>query len=144
MIKKYILLLLIITLSPVAFAAPSGTIEQGKYLVHYSVFNSKFIPADIAKLHQLPREKNVALINISVHLKDSNQSVSASVNGTVKNLIQQQSKLVFKEIKEQNHQYYLARIKHTNEEVMHFKISVSPNADSIEIPIKFSQKLHSE
>ena len=127
-----------------AYAQPTATIESNTYKINYSVFNSLFVPEDIARIHQLPRAKNRALVNISVHDRDTNASLPAQVRGSAKNLMQQLRQLEFQEMKEQDYQYYLANVRHTNEETMHFDIEVKPMGSDKWIPIKFPQKLYIE
>ena len=100
-----------------------STQEFDNYLVHYSVFNSAFIPADIAKLHNLVRAKDQALVNISVQDKHSGESIAAQVEGTARNLMQQQKTLTFVTLQEPGASYAIAALRHSNEEVFHFDIS---------------------
>ena len=116
--------------------------DLGDHTVNYTVFNSQFIPADIAAIHQLVRAKDRALINVSVINKQTGKTVSAKVSGVAKNLIQQSKSLTFKTIKEPDAEYYIAPVRHTNEEIFHFILSVTLNGTTH--PIKFTRKLYVE
>ncbi|GAA6151685.1 DUF4426 domain-containing protein [Pseudoteredinibacter isoporae] len=118
--------------------------EFGEYKVFFSVFNSSFIPPDIAKAYDLVRGANRALVNIAV-LKNGNiRGGSAQVTGEFKNLIQQTRQLVFKEIKEQNAVYYLAPLRFDNEEVLHFHITVTPEGSEKSHSFRFHRKMNTD
>lgn len=118
--------------------------EFEKYRVHYSVFNSEFIPANIASIHNLVRAKDQALINIAVEDKATKKTVKAKISGVAKNLIQQTKTLDFKAIEEPDAYYSLAPIRHTNEEIFHFTIQVLPEGESQALEVKFTRKLYTE
>lgn len=115
-----------------------------QYTVHYSVFNSQFIPADIAKIHGLVRANNQVLINVAVEDRSTGQTVKARITGTAKNLIQQSKNLDFKAIEEPNAFYAIAALRHTNEEVFHFYVDVLPEGESQTLSVKFTRKLYIE
>lgn len=124
--------------------SPTQHSERG-YTVHYSVFNSHFIPADIARAYQLIRGKNHVLVNVVLTQtgKESQTfGLAAKVSGAAKNLMQQRQPLKFQTINEENTTYFLAPLRITNEEVFHFEIQVTPPDNSKPITIKFSKKLY--
>lgn len=115
------------------------------YTVHFSVFNSAFVPADVASIYKISRAKNQVLINISVtQAKGESQTLglNAKVTGTAKNLIQQMQVLDFQTINEGQATYFIAPLKHTNEEVFNFDISVIPEGAEQPLNIKFSRTLY--
>jgi len=79
-----------LALSTVSLAQETNNYVQdsftdiGDHTVNYTVFNSLFVPANIAGIH----------------------------TGTAKNLIQQSKALAFKTIKEPDAQYYIAPLRH--------------------------------
>ncbi|MGF1727837.1 DUF4426 domain-containing protein [Photobacterium nomapromontoriensis] len=107
--------------------------EQFKHIgdleVHYSSFPSTFLTPDIANNYNIQRSRYSAVINITV--LDSSQpgkpSVSAVLTGKAKNLIGHTKTLSFREIHEGKAIYYIAEIKHANEEQFNFLIDVSHN-----------------
>jgi len=118
--------------------------------IHYSVFNSTQIQADIAKLNQLKRSSNTVLINIAIVDNDAPHSggKAAKISGYAANLMQQRRSLEFKEIRENGVVYYLASLRFTNEEFIHFTIEVEPLFDNKKAgankthTIKFTKKLY--
>ena len=125
-----------------------STVEKfGDYTVHYNVFNSTTIPAKVAEAYKLVRGEDHALVNISL-TKTENGSTSlglpAVVKGASKNLMQQQQPLKFIEIKEGDATYYLAPFVFTNEEILHFDIQVSADANAKPMSFTFSRTLYTE
>lgn len=129
---------------------PSFASEQdstkvfGPYTVHYSTFNSLFVPADIAKIHQLVRAKDQTLINIAVQKTADGSPVAARVTGTAKNLLQQQKTIDFKTIQEQDTVYYIGALRHTNEEMFHLDFVVLPEEETQPLTFRLSRKLYTE
>src|SRR5690606_35804015 len=111
------------------------------YTVHYSTFNSLFVPADIAAAHKLVRAKDQTLINIAVQRKADGQSVSANVSGTAKNLLQQLKNIDFKTIEEPGAVYYIGALRHTNEEVFHLDLKIVPQGETRPLEFRLSRKL---
>ena len=116
----------------------------GLYTVHYSTFNSLFVPADIAKIHQLIRAKDQTLINIAVQKTTDRSPVAAQVSGTAKNLLQQQKNIEFKTIQEQDTVYYIGALRHTNEEIFHLDFTVVPEGETQPLTFRISRKLYTE
>lgn len=123
---------------------PEGTHEFADYNVHYSTFNSLFVPADIAKVHGLVRAKDQSFINISVQKKSDAQSVMADVSGTAKNLMQQVKTIKFKTIDEPGAVYYIGTLRHTNEEILHLDFAVTPEGESVPLTFRLTRKLYTE
>lgn len=117
----------------------------GDYTVHYTVFNSAFIPADVAGVYQLNRAKNRVLVNISVTRQTEaghSLGLPATVTGTATNLMQQQRSLNFRTIDEGEATYYLADLRHTNEEVVNFVVQVQPDGQDQAFTLRFTRTLH--
>lgn len=125
----------------------STTEKFGDYTVHYNVFNSTDIPAKVAEAYKLVRGKDRALVNISL-TKTENGSTSlglpAAVSGASKNLMQQKQTLKFIEIEEGDATYYLAPFVFNNEEVLHFDIQVSTDANAKPMTFTFNRTLYTE
>lgn len=125
----------------------STTQKFGDYTVHYNVFNSTSIPANVAETYKLVRGEDRALVNISL-TKTADGSTSlglpAVVSGVSKNLMQQQQPLKFIEIKEGDATYYLAPFVFTNEEILHFDIQVNADTNAKPMSFTFSRTLYTE
>lgn len=141
-------LLLCVALSPAHAQQRDKPFEVfGDYQIFFSVFNSSFIKPDIARLYNLSRGKDRALINIAVtrtHNGKQSLGLPAQVAGTATNLMQQQKSLTFVEVREQDTVYYLAPLRFTNEEVMNFAIQVQPDSSQPPYTLKFTKTLYVE
>lgn len=116
----------------------------GRYTVHYSTFNSLFVPADIAKIHKLVRAKDQTLINISVQKNADGKPVPAKVTGTAENLLQQLKTIDFKTIEEPGAVYYIGALRHTNEEIFHLDFAIVPEGENTPLEFRLSRKLYTE
>lgn len=133
-------------ISALAFAQ-TGVEDFGVYRVHYSVFNSTQITPEIASQYGLQRANDRALVNISVNRADGDATSlgqPAQVSGTATNLVQQQQQLDFQEIDEGRAHYYLAQVRHLNEEIYNFRITITPKGSDTPLELRFSQKLYTE
>lgn len=125
----------------------STTEKFGDYTVHYNVFNSTSIPAKVAETYKLVRGKDRALVNISLTKTESGSTslgLPAVVSGASKNLMQQKQALKFIEINEGDATYYLAPFVFNNEEVLHFDIQVSTDANAKPMKFTFNRTLYTE
>jgi hypothetical protein len=119
----------------------------GAYTVHYNVFNSKNIPAEVSKIYNLNRGKDIAYINISL-TKTENGATSLGLPAKVSikaiNLMQQTKVIDAQEIKEPEATYYLASFRHTNEEDFRFEVSVTPVGETKPLQVAFTRRLFTE
>ncbi len=116
--------------------------EIDGYVIRHVLFNSTFVLPEVAKQYKLKRSNYESLLNISVNKKGVHGGLPVKLQGTAKNLMQQLKTLEFKEISEKDTVYYLAPVRVSGEELMHFDITVQVNGQSL--PLKFSQKVYSD
>ena len=109
----------------------------GELDVHYIAFNSSFLQPDIAAATGLTRSKSQGVVNVSV-LK-AGKPLSASVEGTVKNLLGQSYPLKFKQVDEGTAIYYLAQFPFDSREVLRFTINVKAS-EGVAHSFDFSQE----
>lgn len=150
-IRAFILLLCLSAVSSQAQINQPKPVETsqtfGEYTVHFSVFNSTFISPEVAKIYGLTRASNQSLVNISLtRTSDGKTSLGlpAEVSGTATNLIQQQRTLKFQTVSEGDATYYLAPVRHTNEEVINFIVQVKAESASAPLTVRFTRTLHEE
>lgn len=146
-LKAYKLIsILFLILGATAVMAQEG--EEFKrfanHTIYYTVFNSTFIPADIAKTYSIKRSKYESLINVVVSKNDKHGGIPVAISGTVTNLMQQQKQLGFKTIEEENTVYYIAPVRIGGEEVMHFDITARIDGEPQPLKLKFTKKLYTE
>lgn len=125
-------------------SATESSREVGPYTVHFTVFPSTFVPAEIASRHGLTRAGNRSLINIAVADRATGKPVKAAVTGTAKNLMQQQKPLEFLAIDESDAHYAIASLRHSQEELFHFALNIAPEGGAQGFPFEFSRILYLE
>lgn len=119
----------------------------GDYTIHFNVFNSTDIPAEVARQFKLVRGKDRALVNISL-VKTENDITSlglpAQVSGVTRNLMQQQQDLKFVEVKEGDVTYYLAPFVFNNEDLLYFDVQVKASPDAAPMKVQFNRTLYKD
>ncbi len=141
------IMLLITLLSPTSHADVERTYVDRGYKVIYSVFNSKFLTPEISAQYGLKRNDDLTLLNVVV-TKDGKEvetlGLPATLEGSARNLLQQKQQLEFLTIKEGDTVYYIAPVKHHNQEVFNFNLKVTPEGETKPLKILFSKKLYSD
>ncbi|MFK4752318.1 MULTISPECIES: DUF4426 domain-containing protein [Oceanospirillaceae] len=120
----------------------------GDYEVHYIGLTSSFLSPDVASAYGIERSRKLGFLSISV-LNNPNDDVlplpvTATIHGTIKNLIGQESELEFKEIKETNAVYYIATFRFDEEETYRIRLDVAPDGSDKHFDVRFSQRFYEE
>lgn len=118
--------------------------ELGEYTLYYTLFNSTFVPADIARAYKLKRSKYEWLLNVVVSKNGEHGGVPVKLSGHNKNLMAQQKLLRFNEIKETGTVYYLAPVRVSGEDVLHFELNVVLPNQTEPHTVKFTDKVISD
>jgi len=118
--------------------------EAGGYTIHHVVFNSTFVLPEVAEIYQIKRSKYESMLNVSVNHNGEAGGIPATITGTVTNLMQQQKQLKFKEIREDKATYYLVPIRVANEELLRFKLQVTPEGSRKTFAISFKQTVYAD
>ena len=95
----------------------------GDWRVHYIAFNASVLSAEIAERYDIVRGSNKGLVNITA-IGPSGKGEKVSVKGRFKNLLDQTTKLDFREIDDKGTVYYLAAFDFENAENLRFEITV--------------------
>ena len=138
--------LMAISCSSSLFAEGETSVRKGRYEVLYSVFNTTFLEPETAKAIGVKRAKNLALINISLreYMADGTSVPigAKKINATWFNLLHK-NKMVFKEVKEPDAIYYLAKFKISNDnEKIIIEADVTPEGSSEAIKVKFQHHFY--
>lgn len=104
-------------------AAAEQFAAVGEVEVHYVVVNTLFLEPDIAARYGLVRGADRAILNVSVIGPDGTPR-DASVEGTVRNLLEQEATLAFQRIDEGEAIYFIAPLKVTDQDVLRFDVAV--------------------
>lgn len=116
--------------------------QLGDWDIHYIAFNSTFLTPQIARATNLSRNKNNAIINISVLDSQTQQAQHVQIGGVVRNLLGQQRNLTFREIKDGDAIYYIAVMPFQNEEQYRFSLDIRQGSKRQQL--NFEQKLYTE
>ena len=117
----------------------------GDYELHYIVIPTTTLQPSIAARYGIPRGKGKALCNLSV-IDANGEGVPAVLEGSTQNLLGQRQDLSFREVVDGDAIYYLAVIRHANEEV--HRININARVQSINgvklasTDLKITQKLY--
>lgn len=122
--------------------APNNATEVDGYIVRHSVFNSTFLPPEVAKQYGIKRSAYESIINVSVDKQGEFGGMPVELSGTSTNLMQQQKVLDFQTIDEGNAIYYIAPIRIAGEETLHFKLNIGIGEQTLEV--KFVQKIYAD
>ena len=122
-------------------ANPNMT-EIGTWQIHHIAFPSTFIQPETAKAIGLDRRGNYGLLNISIlDLANNKAPLKLKVTGYAQNLIGHRKELEFKEVDEGIAVYYLAQVRHSNEEIFRFYITVKDPKTGRSEEFRFQQKM---
>jgi hypothetical protein len=131
----------------ITLAAPAGA-EQlerfGDLEVHYVVLNTTTLAPDMAARYDLPRDEDLALVNIAgrrVQPDGTTDPVALGLEGTVSNLLGQSRALAFREVSEPGAVYYLATARFTDRETLRFALSVTDPATGRTHALRFQKEL---
>ena len=116
----------------------------GDETVHFNLFSSKLLSPSIAKASGFTRAADIVLLNVALVKGKAHNGSPAKVIGYYKNLMQQQRAIEFREIKETNATYYIASIRITNQDILHFSIDVTPIGSEKTHNIQFSRKMYTD
>lgn len=128
-----------------AYAA--GDKDFGDYRVHWNVFPSTFLTAEIAEANQLHRSKSIGIVNISImkEIDDGTLSpVSGQLEGKLTNDIQQVRFLAFRRIQEGKSVYFIAEYQYTPGELITFNITARPAGHPQDLPVRFAHTLFND
>lgn len=116
----------------------------GDYELHYIVIPTTMLPPDIAARYDIRRGKDRALCNISVINQDG-EGVRVNLEGSSQNLLGQLQGLSFREVVDGDAIYYLATIRHANEEVHRVNIDaqvIGAKGPRSSTNLRLTQKLY--
>lgn len=112
----------------------------GDYELHYMVISTTTLKPEIAQRYGIERGKDRALCNLSI-IDENGKGVRGTLEGDTQNLLGQRQDLRFTEVIDGDAVYYLAIIRHANEEVHRINIDAQ-TPDGTRTNLRFNQKLY--
>lgn len=120
----------------------------GEYEVHYMGLTSSFLTEEVAEAYGIPRSRSLGYLSISL-LENFEQggmaeARSATITGTIKNLIGQSRELEFKEVRETAAIYYISTFRFDEDDVYRVNLKVTPEGHSVPLDVNFTQRFYEE
>ncbi len=133
----------IVVLAFVMALAHADQFERfGDWQVHYIAFNASMLSAEIAERYGLVRGRNKGLVNITA-VGRTGRGQKATVKGSFRNLLDQRTRLDFREIDDAGTTYYLAAFDFANAENLRFEVTIDLPDHGPET-LRFQQPLYFE
>lgn len=129
---------------PQAEPAESTSSDIGDHIVHFSAQSTDQLPPDIARVYNIVRSKNRAMLNVSVLEEASGTPVTANVTVKTQNLTGQLKNVTMREIREQDAIYYIGETAVANRETLIFDISVVPEGKSSAANVRFKRQFYTD
>lgn len=139
---RAVALFLLLALCPLLRA--EQFVQFGDLQVHYNVFNSTSISAEMAAQYGLTRGENIALVNVAGRREQPDGTttpVKLELEGTVANLIGQMRPLDFLLVEEPGAVYYILTTRFTDRETLRFRLTVTDTETGREWPMEFQKEL---
>jgi hypothetical protein len=138
---------LVLALCALAASCAASAEEQtfGDYTVHYQAVNSTFLTPEIAAQYDIVRSERRAFLNVAVLRNEEDGSttpVTATLNGTKHNLLQQSAAIEFEQIREGEAIYYIGQFDFSDREVLRFTLEVHPEGQEGAHTIEWSTQLY--
>ncbi len=115
--------------------------------MHWNVFPSTFLTAEVAEANQLHRSKSIGIVNISIMKENDDGTlspVSGQLEGKLTNDIQQVKFLAFRRIQEGKSVYFIAEYQYTPGELITFNITARPVGHDQDLPVRFAHTLFND
>lgn len=129
----------LLTLSTGSFAEQK--INLGPWVVHYMAVNATNLSAQALTHHGIKRDGNTVVLNIAPQHK-TGEAFPAKITGTARDLLGSEHRLTFQEVREGKAIYYLASMRHRNQE--RFKFTIHIEAAGLKKEFEFEQTLYVE
>lgn len=114
----------------------------GGYEVHYSLIPTLMLNPTVASGYGISRGRDRALLNVSV-IDPDRGPVRATLDGTAKDLLGLVRALEFREVTEGEAVYYLATLRHDDQEVLRIAVDIQ-TPDGQTQRLEFQQKMYWE
>ncbi len=127
-------------------AQPAGatSIDIGDHVVHFSAQSTDQLPPEVARVYNIVRSKNRAMLNVSVLRETDNSAVAAIVTVRTVNLTGQLKSITMRRIDEQEAIYYIGEVAVANREVLVFDISVTPEGADTAYELRFKRQFYTD
>jgi hypothetical protein len=129
---------------PRAEPAEATSVAIDDHVVHFNAQLTGQLPAEIARLYNIVRSNNRAMLNVSVVDQETGNSVPATVSVKAVNLTGQLKTVNMRRIDEQEAIYYIGETPVANQETLIFDISVTPDGVSMPSELRFKRQFYTD
>lgn len=129
---------------PQARAAGESSTDIGDHVVHYSAQVTAQLPIEVARLYDIVRSQNRAMLSVSVISKDTGKSVPAVVTVKTVNLTGQLKTVNMRRIDDEDAIYYIGETSVANRETLNFDLSVTPEGTDEPANIRFQREFFTD
>ena len=132
---------------PQAEPAESTNADIGEHVIHFSAQSTDQLPPDIARVYNIVRSKNRAMLTVSIIEKATNQSVTGEVTVKTQNLTGQLKIVITREIREPGETeaiYYIGETPVANRETLIFDITVIPAGMTASSNVRFKRQFYTD
>lgn len=143
-ILRHILISLLVLSNP---ALGQQSEKFGPFELHYSVINSTFLSPAVAEIYGITRGKRRAVLNLVLRKPSEDGMGTAQamqLRGQVRDLLQTQQTLDFREIRDGDAIYYIAEFRFINEEWRFFDLKFRPEGEDKTYSFDFKWQLYVE
>jgi hypothetical protein len=123
--------------------ATASSRDFGKYVLHFNAIRTDTLTPEIAKLYNIARSANRALLNISIIKKVEGTPgvpVSGRVSAQAVNLNGQFKDLTLRKIHEGDAIYYIGDVAVADDETLVFTIDATPDDDTNRYSVRFQRE----
>jgi hypothetical protein len=118
--------------------------DIGDHVVYFSALLTDQLPPEIARLYNIVRSENRAMLNVSVISEDTGTAVPASVSVKTVNLTGQLKTVNMRRINEEEAIYYVGETAVANRETLVFDISVQPEGREEPAQLRFKRQFFTD
>lgn len=129
---------------PQAEPAEASSMDIGDHVVHFSAQRTDQLPADIARLYNIVRSENRAMLTVSVISEETDQGVPADVAVETVNLTGQLKTVNMRRVNEEEAIYYIGETSIANRETLIFDISVKPEGVDEPAEMRFKRQFFTD
>ena len=143
-ILRYSLISLLVLSTP---ALGQQSEQFGPFELHYSVVNTTFLRPAVAEIYGITRGKQRAILNLALRKPNEGTLGTAQamqLRGQVRDLLQTQQALDFREIRDGDAIYYIAEFRFINEEWRFFDLHFRPEGTDKTYSFDFKWQLYVE
>jgi len=129
---------------PRAEPAEATSVAIGDHVVHFNAQLTGQLPAEIARLYNIVRSNNRAMLNVSIVDEQTRSTVPATVSVRAVNLTGQLKTVNMRRIDEEEAIYYIGETPVANQETLVFDITVTPDGVSKPSELRFKRQFYTD